>query len=143
MLNTLNAISVPKMKNICNALFLSECCSFRNFKRFMGIARNNESDLSNRKPNLPKHLFWDWDYDAIDWEAGYRSIIARVLERGNGEEWNELIRFYGEDTIINALKKEIKYLPDYIIGKICDHFHLDYVEMACYTQKQSRKGHWI
>ncbi|WP_394347841.1 DUF6922 domain-containing protein [Niastella caeni] len=74
---------------------------------------------------------------------GYRSVITRVLERGNHEEWKELIRFYGEDTILNALKTEIKYLPDYIIGKVSDHFRLEYGEMACYPHKQSRKGHWI
>jgi len=43
---------------------------------------------------LPAAAVWDWDFDAIDWNNGYRSIIARVLERGNDKEWQELKRFY-------------------------------------------------
>lgn len=97
----------------------------------------------SQKPNLTRSIFWDWDYDAIDWKSGYRSIIARVLESGSDDEWQELISYYGERAIINALKNEIKYLPDYIIDKICDHFHLHYDEMSCYMHKQLRKGHWI
>lgn len=109
----------------------------------MDVSKHIESDFNGHKPNLPKYLFWDWDYNAINWQTGYRSIIARVLERGNNEEWQEVIRFYGNDTIINALKSEIKYLPDYIIDKVCGYFNLQQGELACYTRKQSRKGHWI
>jgi len=60
----------------------------------MGIVKHNENGFDKQKPNLPKYLFWDWDFDALDWKNGYRSIIARVFERGNNEEWQELISFY-------------------------------------------------
>jgi hypothetical protein len=35
------------------------------------------------KPDLPMHLFWDWDFEKMDWEKGCLGIISRVLERGD------------------------------------------------------------
>jgi len=62
------------------------------------------------KPNLSiirKILFWDTDFDKINWQTQYQSVIERVLERGNSEEKNELIRYYGQDKI-NKVTKSTK-----------------------------------
>lgn len=85
-----------------------------------------------QKPNLDKGLFWDMNYNEIDWQRTYRSIIERVLERGTKEEWEKIIRFYGKPKIITALKEEIKFLPDYIIDSISSYFNIRKEEMACY-----------
>jgi hypothetical protein len=95
------------------------------------------------KPNLPRHLFWDQRYEAIDWVQGYRSIMARVIERGTEDDWREMLRFYGWDNTVHALLQEIKYLPDYAIETVCTYFKLRKEDLLCYTRKQSRKGHWI
>jgi plasmid maintenance system antidote protein VapI len=58
-------------------------------------------------PNLKKLrpvLFWDTSIEKIDWEKQKVSIIKRVLERGNVKEKEEIIRFYGKDTV-NATQK--------------------------------------
>jgi hypothetical protein len=88
-------------------------------------------------------LFWDCHCDKIDWELNRLFIIDRVIERGNKEEWREMINFYGEDNVINALKTDIKYLPGYIIDDMCGYFNLKFKELACYARKQLRRGHWI
>lgn len=98
---------------------------------------------NNSKPNLHKRLFWDWNYDAIDWENLYTSVIARVVERGTNEELEELIRFYGKTKVVNALMKEIVYLPDYTVDKVTHYFNIQKEELACYDRKQLRRGHWI
>ena len=94
-------------------------------------------------PNLPKHLFWDQRYDEIDWTGGYRSVIARVIERGGQKDWEEMLRFYSRPKVVNALLNEIKYLPDFSIEDVCNYFNLRKEELLCYTRKQLRKGHWI
>lgn len=94
-------------------------------------------------PSIPKELFWDFRFSEIDWQASYRSIIERVLERGTKEEWKELIRFYGKPSIIAALKTDIKFLPNHIIEEVSDYFNVAKEEMACYIRKQSRNGHWL
>ena len=66
-----------------------------------------------------------------------------MIERGTTEEWRELSEFYGEDKVLNTLKYEIKYLPDYAIEKVCESFKLKKEELACYIRMQSRKQHWL
>jgi addiction module HigA family antidote len=63
-----------------------------------------EKDKRNAadKPDLSilrKILFWDTDFDKINWKSQYKSVIQRVLERGNSDEKNELIRYYGQDLV--------------------------------------------
>ena len=58
-------------------------------------------------PNLEKFrtvLFWDTSIDKIDWDKNKRAIIQRVLERGNKNEIEELISFYGRKTIKKIVK---------------------------------------
>ena len=45
------------------------------------------------KPNLPKRLFWEFRYDEMDWVSDYGTVIERVMEWGNEEEWLEVIRY--------------------------------------------------
>jgi hypothetical protein len=46
----------------------------------------------------------DMDYARIDWQGSYKTIIARMIERGKEKEWDELVRFYGRDKVRHALK---------------------------------------
>jgi hypothetical protein len=94
-------------------------------------------------PNLPKRLFWDWNFDKIDWQGGYLSIIERVIERGNKREWEELMRYYSKSKVLGALKHEITYLPDYAIEDVCSYFEVKKEDLACYARAQLRRGHWI
>lgn len=54
--------------------------------------------------NFRKVLFWDTSIDKIDWAKNKRAIIKRVLERGNENEINEIIVFYGKEEISNEIK---------------------------------------
>jgi len=55
-------------------------------------ALRNHPDLTN----LRSVLFWDTDIKTINWEKNKTSIIKRVFERGNEQELEEIIRFYGK-----------------------------------------------
>ena len=54
----------------------------------MAFFKNITKTKKSNKPDLPRQLFWDWDFEKIDWKKGYLSIIARVLERGDKDERN-------------------------------------------------------
>lgn len=62
-------------------------------------AYQNEEASSSVKgiPNLRKILFWDTDFNKIDWGRYREAVIQRVIERGNEEEKAEISRFYGID----------------------------------------------
>ena len=56
----------------------------------------------NYKPDLSKirkGIFWDTDINKIDWKQMKIGVIKRVFSRGNEEEQNEIIRFYGKDEV--------------------------------------------
>jgi hypothetical protein len=95
------------------------------------------------QPNVDIALFWDWDYEKMDFHKAYSAVIARIIERGTKKEWEEMIRFYGKEKIIKAIKRDISYLPDYIIPKTSTYFNIPEKEMRCFAQKQSRKTYWI
>ncbi|RYD76771.1 MAG: plasmid maintenance system antidote protein [Sphingobacteriales bacterium] len=64
----------------------------------------NEQQKANTKeiPDLSiirKTLFWDTDIAGIDWKKQYKAVIKRVFERGNDEEKQEILKFYGQDKI--------------------------------------------
>ena len=46
-------------------------------------------------PNVRRILFWDTDFDKIDWGCYRKSVIQRIFERGDESEKEEIIRFYG------------------------------------------------
>lgn len=70
------------------------------------VKRESES-FEKPKPNIDvfrKALFWDTDINKIDWIEHRKSIIKRVLERGNKREINELISFYGKGNLARISK---------------------------------------
>ena len=83
------------------------------------------------RPNLPAFLFWDYDLDKLDWQRAYLSVIDRVIENGDAGHWAEMIRFYGQGKVVNALKHEISYLTDNGVERVCKYFHLGKQEGCC------------
>ena len=65
---------------------------------------------------LDKTLFWDTDIKHIDWERQYRSVIERVFERGNEDQKNEIIRFYGAEKVQQAIRESNIRSPYTIYG---------------------------
>ncbi|MEH6659619.1 HigA family addiction module antitoxin [Leeuwenhoekiella marinoflava] len=79
-----------------------------------------EQQVATRSKGMPnlkqfrKVLFWDTQLENIDWNKSKRAVIQRVLERGNKKEIQELINFYGKQTIskvIQSIKKS--HLPSF------------------------------
>ena len=65
-------------------------------------------NIDKPTPNLEKIrsvLFWDTNISKINWQKNRRSVIKRILERGNDEEIKELISFYGKKTISKEIRK--------------------------------------
>lgn len=53
------------------------------------------ANLYPTPPRIRKSLFWDADFDMINWGKYKETVIKRVLERGSKEELKEINRFYG------------------------------------------------
>ncbi|MEI5985128.1 MULTISPECIES: transcriptional regulator [Sphingobacterium] len=74
---------------------------------YYDIKKIKEKEIK-RTPNLhilSKGLFWDTDIQQIDWKRQYKAVIQRVFERGNENDKNEIIRFYGTEKVNQALQE--------------------------------------
>lgn len=71
--------------------FLALLQTYHDIKQF------KEKELATQykhAPHIRKSLFWDADFDKINWGKYRKAVIQRVLERGSAEEINEIKRFY-------------------------------------------------
>ena len=69
------------------------------------LATSHLSELSQPdKSKYRKVLFWDTNFDTLDWQRNSKWIIQRVFEYGNKSEIEETIRFYGKRKITDVLR---------------------------------------
>ena len=68
------------------------------------LATRHLSELSQPdKSKYRKVLFWDTNFDTLDWQRNSDWIIQRVFEYGNKCEIEETMRFYGKRKITDVL----------------------------------------
>jgi addiction module HigA family antidote len=73
-----------------------------------------ENQKQQETPNLSiirKVIFWDTDFEKIDWIAKKSAVIKRVFERGNEQEIYEILRYYGKEIVLQVL---LNYKNDFL-----------------------------
>ena len=66
--------------------------------------KNQEENVSvTGSPNIRKILFWDTNFDKMEWGRYRNAVIQRVLEQGSEDEIAEIARFYKMNVL--ELKK--------------------------------------
>ena len=121
------SMNIPLSLRIENALGLEEGLLMMLQVHYDIAEEKRRLSLSNR-PDVTKFratLFWDTAFDNIDFMAHKRYVINRVFERGAEEEIQEIIRFYGKETVLSTIhsnavspladnvKKNLKTYLDY------------------------------
>ena len=49
-------------------------------------------------------LLWEYDLDTFHDEKSYKIVIEKVLERGNLDEWREMVRVYKKEQILETIE---------------------------------------
>lgn len=62
------------------------------------------------KPIFHRRIFWDVDFDKLDYDKKSSFVIERVFERGAVEDIRQCRRYYGDEMITDVLLNA-KYLP--------------------------------
>jgi len=91
------------------------------------------------KPIFNKKIFWDVDFETIDYETKTNWVIVRVFERGDVEDIRNCRRFYGDEKVANALLNA-KYLmlrTLYLASAIVEK---PITEFKCYKNRQLNPG---
>lgn len=91
---------------------------------------------AKNKPVFQKRIFWDVDFEKIDYDTKANFVIERVFERGDVDDIRQCRRYYGDEKVSEALLKA-KYLPLhtlYFASAIVDQ---PIENFRCYTLRQS------
>ncbi len=56
------------------------------------------ASIYSEAPRIRKSLFWDTDFNKINWGKYKNAVIKRVFERGSKDEIEEITRYYNLST---------------------------------------------
>lgn len=91
--------------------------------------------IKKAKPIFNKRIFWDVNFEKLDYDAKASFVIERVFERGDVDDIRQCRRYYGDEKVTDALLKA-KFLPEHtiyfasaVIGKPVELFR-------CYILRQ-------
>lgn len=92
--------------------------------------------------NLSRVLFWETNYDTIDWEKNARYVIERVLTYGNMSDWNAIRAYYGMDRIRDEMLQS-RDLDRKTLHFLSCIFNIPKDKFRCYNIIRSNPGHWV
>ena len=93
------------------------------------------------RPVFRKELFWDVNYEDIDFEKHARFVIGRVVMRGNVDDWNTLKNFYGLEKIRTEVVN-IRYLDKRTLSYLSVILNVKKEKFRCYNTEPSIKALW-
>jgi hypothetical protein len=91
--------------------------------------------MQKEKPVFEKRIFWDVDFEKLDYDKKANFVIERVFERGDVEDIRNCRRYYGDEKVAQALLNA-KYLPEttiYLAAAVIDRPLEDF---RCYRLRQ-------
>lgn len=56
-------------------------------------------------PKIRPHLLWEYDLATFDFERSAQVVIERIIKRGKMEEWDEMLRFYGVEKVLEVARQ--------------------------------------
>jgi hypothetical protein len=75
-------------------------------------------------PKFAKHLFNDLPSGDINFEKDFKYVIKNIIENGSGDDWEELVRYYGFRKVRNTVMKIYKEMPKPAKDRVSKYFRL-------------------
>jgi len=91
---------------------------------------------------LSRVIFWDTDYDAIDWDNKVRYVIERVVSYGTVSDWRAIQKRYGMERIRDEMLQS-RDLDPKTLRFLSAIFDIPKEQFRCYTYIQLNPGHWV
>jgi hypothetical protein len=98
-----------------------------------------ETPASPKKPQLSERIFWDVNFEALDFTSQSKFIIERVFERGDVNDIRLCRRYYGDDRVAGVLLKA-SFLPLRRLHLAAAVINKPITAFRCYTLRQSHPG---
>ncbi len=93
------------------------------------------------KPIFHRRIFWDVDFDNLDYDAKANFVIERVFERGDVPDIRNCRRYYGDEKVAQALLNA-KYLPEMSLHLAAAVIDRPITDFRCYKLKQLNPTLW-
>lgn len=93
------------------------------------------------KPIFHKRIFWDVNFEALDYDAKASFIIERVFDRGDVDDIRQCRRYYGDEKIKPVLLNA-KWLSLKTIYLACAILNNELTDYRCFITAQSNPQHW-
>lgn len=91
------------------------------------------------KPVFNKRIFWDVNFEALDYDKKAGFVIERVFERGDVEDIRQCRRYYGDGKVAEVLLNA-KYLPLYTTYLAAAIIGRPLTDFRCYKLRQLNPG---
>lgn len=104
--------------------------------------QNTETTHKDAAMNLSRGIFWDTNYDTIDWDKKVRFVIERVVMYGTLSDWKAICSKYGLDRIRDELL-QARDLDRKTLSFLSCIFNIPKEEFRCYNTIRSNPGHWV
>ena len=88
------------------------------------------------KPIFEKRIFWDVNFEHIDYDAKANFVIERVFDRGDVQDIRNCRRYYGDEKVTEALLNA-KFLSESSIYLASAVTNRPLTDFRCYNLRQS------
>ena len=95
--------------------------------------------MKKPKPIFEKRIFWDVDFERIDYDAKANFVIERVFERGDVEDIRQCRRYYGDEKVTSVLLNA-RFLPEHRMYLASAVIVKPLNEFRCYILRQLNPG---
>ncbi|MEO8962930.1 MAG: hypothetical protein ABI325_13675 [Ginsengibacter sp.] len=83
------------------------------------------------KPVFNKRIFWDVDFEKINYDAKASFVIERVFERGDVPDIRNCRHYYGDEKVTEVLLNA-KFLPETRMYLASAVINKPVIEFRCY-----------
>jgi hypothetical protein len=94
---------------------------------------------SVEKPVFERRIFWDVDFDKLDYDKRANFIIERVFDRGDVEDIRQCRRYYGDEKVTEVLLNA-KFLMEHRIPLAAAVINKSIEDFRCYKLRQLNPG---
>ncbi|MDE3183450.1 MAG: hypothetical protein KGM16_08530 [Bacteroidota bacterium] len=91
------------------------------------------------KPIFNNRIFWDVDFEKINYDTKANFVIERVFERGDVEDIRNCRRYYGDEKVAKVLLNA-KFLPETRMYLASAVINKPITEFRCYKLRQLNPG---
>ena len=99
---------------------------------------NNKAE----KPVFNKRIFWDVNFENIDYDAKAGFVIERIFERGDVQDIRNCRRYYGDEKVA-AILANANWLSLATICLASALFNNELTDYKCYNTAQLNSTHWM